>query len=55
MRIYGTDGFTLVASGDDNCGVLSNVSYTPSTTGMYYVEIAQFSRRGIDNSRYFNL
>ena len=35
MRIYGIDGYTAVAINDDNCGLLSSITYTPTTTGMY--------------------
>ncbi|MES2798869.1 MAG: T9SS type A sorting domain-containing protein [Bacteroidota bacterium] len=44
LRIYGPDGYTNVANGDDNCGVLSSINYTPGATGTYYIELAQFSR-----------
>lgn len=44
LRIYGPDGYTIVALGDDNCGVLSSVDYTATTTGTHYIELSQFSR-----------
>lgn len=44
LRLYGTDGYTVVTSGDDNCGLLSSVTYTAATTGTHYIEIAQYNR-----------
>jgi hypothetical protein len=44
MRIYGSDGYTINAIGDDNCGALSSINFTPTTTGTYYIEISQYTR-----------
>ncbi|MFN8236935.1 MAG: hypothetical protein U0T77_02095 [Chitinophagales bacterium] len=44
LRIYGTDGFTEVSSNDDGCSAQSTITYTPSASGTYFVEVAQYSR-----------
>lgn len=50
LRIYGPDGYSIVALGDDNCGALSSVNYTAGTTGTYYIELSQFSRGALANA-----
>jgi Lectin C-type domain/Ig-like domain CHU_C associated len=52
IRIYGSDGFTVVALNDDFCGSFgaSQVDFTPSSSGTYYVEMAGFSRVALANS-----
>jgi hypothetical protein len=47
IRLYASDGYTIVSSGDDNCGVLSSINYTAATTGWHYVELSQFSRSNL--------
>ncbi|MDB5226957.1 MAG: hypothetical protein JWN78_1150, partial [Bacteroidota bacterium] len=45
LRIYGTDGFSIVGSNDDACGTngwLSSVNYTPASSGTYYIEMANW-------------
>lgn len=48
MRIYGTDGFTIMVSNDDNgalCGgTAASIQYNAPTTGNYYVEISKYLR-----------
>lgn len=57
LRIYGTDGYTIVALNDDN-GPMCNtnrasLNFTPTTTGTYYVEIARYNRARLQTN--FNL
>lgn len=44
IRIFGSDGFTLVAENDDICGLQSAISFVPPVTGIYYIELSRFSR-----------
>lgn len=44
LRLYGSDGYTIVAFNDDGCGTQSTITYTPSATGWYYVENSLYTR-----------
>lgn len=50
LRLYGSDGFTIVASNDDNSTYCpsstrkSYINYTPTSTGWYYIELSRYSR-----------
>ncbi len=51
IRIYSSNGYTIVASNDDANGSLqSNLNYTASSSGTYYVEVARFSRNPLNAS-----
>lgn len=51
LRLYGTDGYTIVDYNDDNytyCpsnGNKSYISYTATTTGWHYIELSRFNRQ----------
>jgi hypothetical protein len=47
LRIYNSDGYTIIATGDDNCGALSSINYTPTVSGTYYVELSNYSRSAL--------
>lgn len=45
LRLYGTDGYTVVASDDNSgSGSYSFINYTATTTGWYYIEVSRSSR-----------
>ena len=45
LRLYGSNGYSIVASDDDGgTGVLSKLVYSPSTTGTYFIEVSQYPR-----------
>ena len=48
IRIYNTDGYTIMASNDDNgphvAGSAASIEYTAPSTGTYYVELSNFDR-----------
>ncbi len=44
MRLYSPDGYTIVATADDNCGALSSLTYTAVSTGWHYLELSQYVR-----------
>ena len=51
IRIYSSNGYSIVASNDDTNGSLqSNLNYTASSSGTYYVEVARFSRNPLNAS-----
>lgn len=43
IRIYSSDGYTVVASNDNFCGNQSQVDFTPGSTGTYYIEVKNAS------------
>ncbi|MFN0203070.1 MAG: hypothetical protein ACKVTZ_16210 [Bacteroidia bacterium] len=43
MNLYGTDGYTVLVNNDDGCSLQSTITYTPITTGTYFVELGHFS------------
>ncbi len=51
IRIYSSDGYTVVAAADDNgvlcTGTAASLDFTPGTTGTYYLEVARFSRNDL--------
>ena len=47
LRIYGSDGYSVVAFNDDACGSQSAITYTPTSTGIYYVELSRASRQAL--------
>ncbi|MBL4585636.1 MAG: hypothetical protein JKX84_01060, partial [Flavobacteriales bacterium] len=47
LRIYGTNGYTIVSASDDACGLQSSITYTPSSNGVYFIEISRFSRNAL--------
>ena len=53
LRIYGSNGYSLVASNDDNgphCfGTTASVDFSPTTSGYYYLELARFSRNPLSS------
>lgn len=45
LRLYGTNGYTIVAYNDDGgTGSLSLINYTAATSGWYYIETSNFTR-----------
>lgn len=45
LRLYGTNGFSIVASNDDGgIGLLSRMIYTATTTGWHYIETSNYQR-----------
>ncbi len=54
LRIYGSNGYTLVASNDDNgpyCGgTAASLDYTAGASGNYYVELARYSRNPLNTN-----
>ncbi|MEZ5006978.1 MAG: T9SS type A sorting domain-containing protein [Chitinophagales bacterium] len=43
LRLYGPDGYSIVAADDDGGGsLLSKITYTASSTGWYYIETAMY-------------
>ena len=51
LRLFGSNGYTLVASNDDGgAGLLSLLTYTPSSTGFYYIETSQYSRNQLGSN-----
>lgn len=44
IRIFGSDGYTLVAQNDNFCGSQSALTFVPTTSGIYYIELSQFPR-----------
>ncbi len=48
LRLYGTDGRTIVAQNDDICGLQSEIGYLAPTTGTYYIELSRFSRNPLN-------
>ncbi len=46
LRLYGSDGYTLKASADQGCSGMnsSSLTCTPTTSGMYYLELSHASR-----------
>lgn len=50
LRLYGTDGYTIVAFNDDNStycpssSTKSYINYTATTTGWHYIELSRFTR-----------
>src|SRR5690606_28923733 len=47
LRLYAPDGYTITAQNDDNCGLLSSIDFTPTTSGTYYLEVSRFSRQAL--------
>ena len=49
LRLYGTNGYTVVAFNDDYCGSLSasQFDYVATTTGWHYVELSHYSRSAL--------
>jgi len=51
LRIYGSDGYTIVATGDDNgplcTGTAASLDYTAGASGWYYVEVSRYSRAAL--------
>ncbi|MBL0912474.1 MAG: T9SS type A sorting domain-containing protein [Bacteroidia bacterium] len=51
LRIYGSDGYTIVASADDNgplcSGTAASLDYTAGSSGWYYVEVSRYSRAAL--------
>lgn len=43
MRLYAIDGYTVTAFADDGCSLQSNLTFTPTTSGMYYIELAKYN------------
>ncbi|MBK6699497.1 MAG: HYR domain-containing protein [Saprospiraceae bacterium] len=39
LTLYGTDGFTFKATNDDACGMQSRLEFTPTESGIYYLEL----------------
>lgn len=39
LTLYGTDGFTFKATNDDACGTQSRLEFTPTESGIYYLEL----------------
>ncbi|MBT6744935.1 MAG: lamin tail domain-containing protein, partial [Flavobacteriales bacterium] len=50
IRIYGSNGYTLVASNDDYSSLQSLVNFTPSSSGTYYIEVSRYVRNALNNS-----
>ncbi|MGB1019420.1 MAG: immunoglobulin domain-containing protein, partial [Chitinophagales bacterium] len=51
LRLYGSDGFTIVAFDDDGgTGQLSLINYTAATTGWHYIETSEFIRDPLTSS-----
>ena len=54
LRIYGPDGYTIVATADDNgphvAGAAASIEYTAASTGTYYVELSDFTRANLSTN-----
>lgn len=54
IRIYGSNGYTIVASNDDSgphCGgTQSSIDFTPSSSGNYYLEVSRYTRSQLNNA-----
>lgn len=54
LRIYGPDGYTIVATGDDNgphvAGTAASIEYTAASTGTYYVELSNSTRANLSTN-----
>lgn len=58
LRLYGGNGYSIVAQNDDACGLQSRVTYTPGSSGWYYLEVAEYPRGDLENNgavRYIDL
>ena len=44
LRLFGTNGYTIVSASDDACGLQSSIAYTPTSSGVYFIEISRYSR-----------
>lgn len=42
IRVYGADGYTVIASNDDSCTLQSNLDFTPTSSGKYVVEVSRY-------------
>jgi hypothetical protein len=49
LRLYGTNGYTIVSFDDDDCGLQSTITYTPTFSGVYYIEISRVSRNPLNS------
>jgi hypothetical protein len=52
LNLYGLDGTTLIASNDDNSGLASRLTFTPTTSGTYYLMASQFGGAGSSTRTY---
>ena len=50
IRIYGANGYTIVASNDDFGSLQSLVNFTPNTSGVYYIEVARYVRNALNSA-----
>ena len=51
LRLFGTDGHTIVALDDNSgLGVYSKITYTASTTGTYYIETSKPNRESLNTN-----
>ena len=50
IRIYGSNGYSIVASNDDFGSLQSLVNFTPSSSGTYYVEVSRYVRNPLSNA-----
>jgi hypothetical protein len=55
LRLYASDGFTVLSTADDNCGnSRPTLTYTAAISGWHYIELSQFSRGPLTTSGTFN-
>ncbi|MCP4121575.1 MAG: HYR domain-containing protein [Bacteroidetes bacterium] len=52
LRLYGSDGYTVVTFNDDFCGPYgaSRITYAAASSGWHYLEISEFDRAAVSTS-----
>ncbi len=54
LRLFSTDGRTIVAQSIDACAMQSEIAYTAPSTGTYYMELSQFNRNPLTSNMSLN-
>jgi hypothetical protein len=54
LRLFGTDGRTVLVNADDQCGTQSELVYTAPSSGTYYIELSRWSRNALNSSMSMN-
>jgi len=57
LRLYASDGYSLVSSNNDGCSLQSAITYTCTSSGFYYLELSQHSRNALtaDGTLYYSI